>query len=292
MTEKEKFEISEENNKEFDEPLTNVVATFRLMFEDENGYRHPVYLNIRKITIFIRYIPICYNPETLAALRIRTKLDSIGLGKTTALGFSTGKFVQAGATSEEQALIHAWHVAKFFSNVFGDIPFIIHNFRITNMVSSIHLNYSIDLWKLDEKLGPKSKYSPYGTPDAFPACRIRNLTENDNNEVSLVYMSGEAVLTGAKTRVEIETMRKTIIGFCEECKLDSKTLTILDKNTYRLQDRNKYSKPKNIEKLNKQLRLFSEETEIWSVETNLNNKRLKLDKLSSGKRINNNDYDD
>lgn len=239
--------------KEYDGSIVNVVSTFGLMFEDYRGNRKELHLNLPKIAIYLRFLGISYNPMTLAALRMRMKLGS---SRTTTLLFSSGKAVQAGALSEIQALEDAWYSAMLFSKVFGNIPVMVDNFRITNMVYRLYLGYQVDLWKLDASLGPRSIYTPEKSPDAFPACRIREVVGEKKCQVWLVYRSGRVVITGAKTWEEIKLMIEKIIMLCADFKLDKSKLTILDENSYRLEDRNEYSSKENIKILNDELKLL------------------------------------
>lgn len=245
--------------------LVNVVSTFGLMFEDNHGNRKELHLNLQKIAVYLRFLGISYNPMTLAALRMRMKADSVGLSGTTALIFSTGRVVQTGALTETQACADAWYVAKVFSRIFGNIPIVIENFHITNMVYRLFLGYPVDLWKLNASLGAKSCYRPEGCSDAFPACRIREVTGDKRRLVSLVYLSGKVVNTGAKNSKEISYMEEKIIAMCKDFKIDEKDLCILDENSYRLEDRNEYSKKDSIELLNNELKLFIDKNKPYPI---------------------------
>ncbi len=150
----------------------------------------------------------------------------------------------------------AWYTARLFSKVFGYIPITVDNFRITNMVYRLYLGYQVDLWRLDDSLGAQSKYVPEKSPDAFPACRIREVVGPKNCQVFLVYRSGRVVITGAKTWEEIQLMIEKIVMLCTDFKLDKSKLTILDDNSYRLEDRNEYSSKENMKILNDELKLL------------------------------------
>lgn len=176
--------------------IVNVVSTYNL---------GDLKLNLRKLTIYRRDVPVKFNPMRFAAATIN--LVNEDGEKTTALMFGSGNMVHTGAKTEEDARLHAHTLVRFLNQWLG-IPAMVTDFTITNMVCDFKLGFEVDLRGIKAELGARTKYNPL----KFPACRI--LSPDDPKKVSLVYHSGGTVLTGLKDRNGIRGIHKNTYDIC------------------------------------------------------------------------------
>lgn len=159
--------------------LQNIVSTANLSTK----------LDLRKIALNCRNAE--YNPKRFAAVIIRIRDP-----KTTALIFSSGKMVITGAKSEEKSYTAAKTYAKMIKKV-GNPSVKLQEFKIQNIVGSCDIRFPISLETLNKE---HSNYSTY-EPELFPGLIYRM---HSPKIVLLIFASGKIVLTGAKTRENID----------------------------------------------------------------------------------------
>merc|ERR1712130_364375 len=130
-----------------------------------------------------------YNPKRFAAVVMRIREP-----KSTALIFQTGKIVITGARSEDNAWIAARKYARILQKL--DFPAQFRQFKIQNIVGSVDVGFPIRLEGLANRHAQFSSYEP----ELFPGLIYRM---NSPKIVILVFVSGKIVLTGAKSREQI-----------------------------------------------------------------------------------------
>ena len=137
--------------------------------------------------------------------------------KTTALIFASGKMVCTGAKTEENSKFAAKKFARIIQNLGFNVKF--NEFKIQNIVGSCDVLFPIklDQLALEEKpdrnkpggipkptkgthADKRTSYSTY-EPELFPGLIYRMY---DPKVVLLIFVSGKLVLTGAKSREDIE----------------------------------------------------------------------------------------
>lgn len=116
--------------------------------------------------------------------------------KTTALIFSSGKMVITGAKSEEKSDTASKMYAKMVKKV-GFPGVKLQGFTIQNIVGSCDVKFPISLESLNTDHSIFSTYEP----EMFPGLIYRM---KDPKIVLLIFASGKIVLTGAKTRQDID----------------------------------------------------------------------------------------
>mmetsp|Transcript_4907 Transcript_4907/g.8535 ORF Transcript_4907/g.8535 Transcript_4907/m.8535 type:complete len:252 (-) Transcript_4907:1535-2290(-) len=160
--------------------LQNVVCTVNL------GCK----LDLKEIALQARNAE--YNPKRFAAVIMRIREP-----KTTALIFASGKMVCTGAKSEDDARTAARKYAKIIQKVgYHSAKFM--DFKIQNMVGSCDVKFPIRL----EGLAHSHKSFANYEPELFPGLIYRMLQPK---VVLLIFVSGKVVLTGAKSRADIQT---------------------------------------------------------------------------------------
>lgn len=117
--------------------------------------------------------------------------------RTTALIFKNGKMVITGAKSEKQSEDAAKHYTKAIKGVANN-PVNLTDFKVQNMVASCAVEYKISLESMYHS--PHGEYCIFN-PETFPGL-IYHL--KDPKICLLIFASGKIVLTGAKTRHEID----------------------------------------------------------------------------------------
>lgn len=213
--------------------IVNVVSTYNL---------GDIKLNLRKLAIYRRDVPVKFNPMRFAAATINLVNDDGE--KTTALMFGSGNMVHTGAKTEEDARLHA-HTLVRFLNIYLGIPARVTDFTITNMVCDFKLGFEVDLSAIRSEIGPRAKYNPI----KFPACRILSL--HDPKKVALMYHSGGSVLTGLKERREISVLHKSTYEIGNRHRFVSRGS--VSKAELRMVDIRNSSSDKKLSSLNKKL---------------------------------------
>jgi transcription initiation factor TFIID TATA-box-binding protein len=131
-----------------------------------------------------------YNPKRCAGVVMRLREP-----RSTAVIFKTGKVMVAGARSESDARLAARKFVRILNKIgYEDAKFT--NFRITNMVGLVDLQFPIRLEAFEKFCGPSALYEP----ELFPAVILRVLMPK---VTFLVFGSGKVVMTGARTYEDI-----------------------------------------------------------------------------------------
>jgi transcription initiation factor TFIID TATA-box-binding protein len=165
--------------------LQNVVATFNL------GVDH---LDLRAIALEKAFIE--YNPQKFAAATLRIRAP-----RTTALAFASGNMVCTGAKTELESRLASRKYVRLLQK--HGIPVSFRNFKIQNIVASAEVPHPLKLLELSRSYGPYVSYEP----DLFPGLVFRTTAPK---LVFLLFRSGKVVITGAKSRSEIESTFKTL----------------------------------------------------------------------------------
>jgi len=165
--------------------LQNVVATFNL------GVDH---LDLRAIALEKPFIE--YNPQKFAAATLRIRQP-----RTTALAFASGNMVCTGAKTELESRLAARKYVRILQK--HGIPVSFRTFKIQNIVASAEVPHTLKLLELSRSYGPYVSYEP----DLFPGLVFRTTKPK---LVFLLFRSGKIVITGAKSRGEIEQTFKML----------------------------------------------------------------------------------
>ena len=158
--------------------LQNIVSTVNLNCP----------LNLRNIAQQARNAE--YNPRRFAAVVMRLKEP-----KTTALVFGSGKMVCTGAKDEEASRTAARKYARIIQKLGFPVQF--SSFHIQNIVGSCDVDFPIDLEFISAK---HQEYCSY-EPEMFPGLVYRMIQPKI---VLLIFVSGKLVLTGAKSKEDID----------------------------------------------------------------------------------------
>lgn len=165
--------------------LQNVVATFNL------GVDH---LDLRAIALEKPFIE--YNPQKFAAATLRIREP-----RTTALAFASGNMVCTGAKTELESRLAGRKYVRLLQK--HGIPVSFRTFKIQNIVASAEVPHTLKLLELSRSYGPYVSYEP----DLFPGLVFRT---TEPKLVFLLFRSGKIVITGAKSRREIEQTFKML----------------------------------------------------------------------------------
>lgn len=159
--------------------LQNVVATFNLGVD---------YLDLRSIALHKPFVE--YNPQKFAAATIRIRYP-----RTTALAFASGNMVCTGAKTEIESRLASRKYVRLLQK--HGIPVCFRDFKIQNIVASAEIPHTLKLLELSRTYGPYVSYEP----DLFPGLVFRTTAPK---LVFLLFRSGKIVITGAKSRSEIQ----------------------------------------------------------------------------------------
>ncbi|XP_012257349.1 TATA-box-binding protein [Athalia rosae] len=131
-----------------------------------------------------------YNPARFTGLIMRIRDP-----RSTALIFRSGKLVCTGARCEEDSYLAARKFARIIQKLGFPVKFM--NFKIHNIVATCDLKFPIKLENLNHMHGQFSSYEP----ELFPGLVYRMVLPR---VVLLIFVNGKIVLTGAKSRAEIQ----------------------------------------------------------------------------------------
>ena len=121
--------------------------------------------------------------------------------------------VCTGAKSEEESKTAAKQYAKQIKKTLNNQAVKMKDFKIQNIVASVDAGFKIHLeelknftvkQKVSGQTGNKNKKKPTSSyePEVFPGLIFRMM---EPKVVLLIFQSGKIVLTGAKTREQIDT---------------------------------------------------------------------------------------
>lgn len=159
--------------------IQNVVSTVNLMCT----------LDLKELSrkaINIEYN--CHKWAPAAIMRLKKP-------RTTALVFSSGKMVCAGAKSENESKIAARRFARIILKAGFGVSF--KDFKIANIVGSCDVNFKIYI----EKLYMQNRNVCSYDPTLFPGLTYRC---DDSGANILVFSSGKIILTKLKNIKEME----------------------------------------------------------------------------------------
>jgi transcription initiation factor TFIID TATA-box-binding protein len=131
-----------------------------------------------------------YSPSSFAAVQLRLPVP-----QTTSLFFSTGKLVVTGARSESAALTAVQILYHLLRTLHPEAR--VTDVSVQNIVSSSAFPGAVNIDAMSKKLLVSSLY----TPDLFPGLRLKL---NDPKMKVLLFLKGRVVLTGGRTRSDIE----------------------------------------------------------------------------------------
>jgi transcription initiation factor TFIID TATA-box-binding protein len=162
-------------------------------------------LNLQTVAIGARNAE--YNPKRFSGVILRIRDP-----KTTALIFSTGKIICAGAKSESDAIL-AMKKFVFILKKLGFQQAKLNDFHVRNVVGCSDVRFPIQL-ELFAATYPD--YCCY-EPELFPGLVFRML----NPRVSaIVFVSGKVVFTGGRTRDDLKeaflNIYPILVEFCKE----------------------------------------------------------------------------
>lgn len=173
--------------------ISNVVSTFRC----------GKVLNLRH---FSQAYACEFQPSRFAAASIRRKEEE-GF-RSTALAFTSGKFVITGCRSPLEALLAS---RKYISmlNRLGDERLSFIDFNIQNIVSSVDMGYPL---QIQEMLRERTDTCSWERRK-FPGLVFRDTV---SKLVLLVFRSGKLVLTGAKSKRQITKEWPRLYGIIKQ----------------------------------------------------------------------------
>jgi len=160
--------------------IQNVVATFNLGVDK---------LDLRELSLQRPFVE--YNPHKFAAATLRLRDP-----KTTALAFASGNLVCTGSKDEMTSRWASRRYVRLLQR--HGVSVLFRRFKIQNIVASANTGHPLKLKELSVKYGPYCSYEP----DLFPGLVFRT---SEPKLVFLCFRSGKVVITGAKTRNEIES---------------------------------------------------------------------------------------
>eukprot|EP00750_Incisomonas_marina_P025477 INCI5494.1.p1 GENE.INCI5494.1~~INCI5494.1.p1 ORF type:complete len:196 (-),score=22.06 INCI5494.1:248-835(-) len=131
-----------------------------------------------------------YEPRRFCAAVVRQSKP-----RTTALVFSTGKVVCTGAKSPEEAKLAAKRFAWTIKKLGYQVKF--RSFTIQNMMGTVNVNFPIRLEGLSLRHVAHCSYEP----EIFAGLIYKMLSPKI---CLLIFVSGKLVLTGGKSRAQLE----------------------------------------------------------------------------------------
>ncbi len=147
-----------------------------------------------------------YNPKRFSAVIMRIRDP-----KSTALIFGSGKMVVTGARTETDSKLAARKFARIVQKVGFEIRFT--NFKFQNVVGSTDVGFAIRLEGLASEWEGSCSYEP----ELFPGLVFRMA---EPKVVLLIFVSGKVVLTGAKSREDINQAFANIYHVLSQFKKD------------------------------------------------------------------------
>ena len=169
-----------QRRSEVPEPhISNVVATFTC------GEKRLDLLRFAQMYSFE------FQPSRFAACAIRIKNKH---SRSTALAFSSGKFVVTGCRSESESLLASRKYICLLNRLGERLSFT--GFRVQNIVSSVDLGRPLLLHKLVEKYTDQCSWENRKFPGAI-------LRDPSSKLVVLIFRSGKCVITGAKSKRQL-----------------------------------------------------------------------------------------
>lgn len=164
--------------------ISNVVSTFK----SSNGERK---LNLLR---FSQVYGFEFQPSRFAACSIRIR-DVNSQARSTALAFTSGKFVITGCRSEQESLLCSRRYIYMLNRLGEKLSF--RGFVTQNIVSSVNINYPLQLHLMQRDNTCEMAWEQR----KFPGLVWR---DQQSKLVLLCFRSGRIVITGAKSRKQID----------------------------------------------------------------------------------------
>lgn len=158
--------------------LQNVVSTVNLACP----------LDLMKINFRTRNSE--YNPSRFSGIVMRIREPH-----TTALLFRSGKMVITGARNEDDSRLAARKYARIIQKLGFPVQFL--DFKIQNIVGTCDVRFPIRVEGLNQVHGQFSSYEP----ELFPGLIYRMVKPR---VVLLIFVNGKLVMTGARTREDLQ----------------------------------------------------------------------------------------
>lgn len=138
--------------------------------------------------------------------------------------FSTGQIVIAGAKTIEKALLSAHlFTNRIASDLRVDIG--VYNFQIVNVVGSFGLGYQLNMDLFYHKHGGNSLWDP----DTFKGMRWSPEIKGLKQLTFVIFDTGMIVLTGGKTKEDLETAYDKVYKYFKKYKLDHEQFQLDEK---------------------------------------------------------------
>lgn len=165
--------------------ISNVVSTFK----SSDGERK---LNLLR---FSQVYGFEFQPSRFAACSIRIR-DVNSQARSTALAFTSGKFVITGCRSEQESLLCSRRYIYMLNRLGEKLSF--RGFVTQNIVSSVNINHPLQLHLMQRDNTCEMAWEQR----KFPGLVWR---DQQSKLVLLCFRSGRIVITGAKSRRQIDT---------------------------------------------------------------------------------------
>ncbi|GBE60022.1 TATA-box binding protein [Babesia ovata] len=163
-------------------------------------------VDLREIAISTRNAE--YNPRKFNALITRMRNP-----RCTGLVFRTGRVMVTGCKTVESSLLGAKRMAKMIRRELGgELHF--KDFKIENIVASFSCNVPIRLERLYEEHKLFCNYEP----ELFAGLVYRFALPDGNEAVLLVFVSGNVIITGCRSPMEIEMIHTHMSPLLREFK--------------------------------------------------------------------------
>lgn len=172
--------------KEIPKPeISNVVSTFK----SSDGTRK---LNLLR---FSQVYGFEFQPSRFAACSIRIR-DVNSQARSTALAFTSGKFVITGCRSEEESLTCSRRYIYMLNRLGEKLSF--RQFVTQNIVSAVNIGYPLQLHLMQKDNTCEMAWEQR----KFPGLVWR---DQKSKLVLLCFRSGRIVITGAKSKSQIDS---------------------------------------------------------------------------------------
>tara|TARA_R110002050_G_scaffold290351_1_gene443990 strand:- start:933 stop:1484 length:552 start_codon:yes stop_codon:yes gene_type:complete len=143
-----------------------------------------------------------YNPRRFRAVIIRIRDP-----KTTALVFSTGKILLAGAKSAQEAELAGMKYTKILNRLGFPAQFL--DFAVHNVVGVSDVRFPIRLEALASEHANFCSYEP----ELFPGLVYKMLRPK---VCLIIFVSGKVVLTGGRTKADLDKAFRSIYPVLRE----------------------------------------------------------------------------
>lgn len=147
-----------------------------------------------------------YDQESFSAV-----IHTIPEPKSTALIFKSGKIVVTGTKSEKDAKIASRKHSKMLQNIFPLMEIYFDNYTIQNLVGSGDITFPVSLENFARLNSEESSYDP----ENFSGLTFRSKAMQ---VTFLIFVSGNLVITGAKSEKHLRESFNTILPILERFK--------------------------------------------------------------------------